>query len=80
MHEKTLFFWTFDLEGFLGGFGEGFGRPKSLIFALFSMFFRSRFWSAFPKAKKSSPETEKGAESEVFGPALRCTGRAWGGI
>ena len=43
MHEKTLFFWTFDLNGFWGGFGKGFGRPKSSIFALFSMFFRSRF-------------------------------------
>ena len=39
MQEKTLFFWTFDLEGFLGGFGNGFGRPKSLIFLVFSMFF-----------------------------------------
>ena len=27
----------------LEGFWEGFGRPKSSIFALFSMFFRSRF-------------------------------------
>ena len=80
MDEKKRFFRTFDFEGFLEGFGQGFWKPKSLIFAIFSTFFRSRFWSAFPKAKKSDPETEKGAESEVFGPALRCTGRAWGGI
>ena len=43
MHEKTPFFWTFDLKGFWEGFGKGFGRPKSWIFAFFSMFFRSRF-------------------------------------
>ena len=42
MHEKTPFFWTFDLKAFLGGFGRGFGKPKSSIFALFSMFFRCK--------------------------------------
>ena len=59
MHEKTLFFWTFDLEGFLGGFGEGFGRPKSSIFALFSMFFRCHFSSALRKAKKLGKNAKK---------------------
>ena len=53
MHEKTLFFWTFDLVGFLGGFGEGFGRPKSSIFALFARFFRCKILSATWKGKKS---------------------------
>ena len=42
MHEKTLFFWIIDLEAFWEGLGEGFGKPKSSIFVLFSMFFRSR--------------------------------------
>ena len=50
MHEKTLFFWTFDLEGFLGGFGDGFGRPKSMIFGDFSRKNGSKkqedFWKA----------------------------------
>ena len=39
--EKSQFFGTIDFGAVLGGFGEGFGRPKSLIFAHFSMFFRS---------------------------------------
>ena len=57
--EKIDVFWNLDFEGILGRFWEGFGRPKSLIFALFSMFFRSRFWSAFRKAKKSTKNAKK---------------------
>ena len=41
--EKIDVFWDFVFGGILGGFWEGFGRPKTLIFALFSMFFRSHF-------------------------------------
>ena len=41
--ENSQFFGTFDFGGILGGFGEGFGRRKSSIFAKFSMFFRSKF-------------------------------------
>ena len=37
----------------LEGFWEGFGRPKSSIFAFFSSFFRSIFQATFWKAKKS---------------------------
>ena len=33
------------MEGLLGRFWEGFGKPKSLIFALFSKFFRKSFFS-----------------------------------
>ena len=41
--EKIDVFWNFDFEGILGRFWKGFGRPKSSIFAFFSMFFRSHF-------------------------------------
>ena len=33
--EKMHVLWDIDLEGILGGFWEGFGRPKSMIFAFF---------------------------------------------
>ena len=36
-----------DLGGVLGGFWEGFGRPKISIFACFSMFFQIKFPSTF---------------------------------
>ena len=42
-YEKSLVFWNIDFGSVLDGFWEGFGRPKSLIFTFFSMFFRSRF-------------------------------------
>ena len=37
------FFWDIDFGWFLEGFWEGFGRPKSSIFTLLSMFFRTHF-------------------------------------
>ena len=36
IHEKSHVFWDIDFEGILDGFWEGFGRPKSMIFAIFS--------------------------------------------
>ena len=41
--EKSHVFWDIDFAWILRGFWEGFGKPKSLIFALFSMFFGSIF-------------------------------------
>ena len=35
MHEKSVFFGTFDFEGISDGFREGFGRLKTSIFAFF---------------------------------------------
>ena len=52
-------FWNIDFGRISGGFWEGFGRPKSLIFALFSMFFRYHFSSAVRKAKKSTKNAKK---------------------
>ena len=57
--EKIDVFWDLDLEGILGGFWEGFGRPKTSIFALFWMFFRCHFLSAVRKAKKSTKNAKK---------------------
>ena len=59
INEKSHVFWDFDFKWILGGFWEGFGRPKSLIFALFSMFFRCLFSSAVRKAKKSTKNAKK---------------------
>ena len=57
--EKSHVFWDIDFKGILGRFWEGFGKPKSMIFALFSMFFRCRFSSAVRMAKKSSKNAKK---------------------
>ena len=65
---KFACFEDIDFGRILGGFGEGFGRPKSSIFAFFSMFFRSRFGSVFRMAKKSSPDAEKDTEGNIFEP------------
>ena len=45
--EKTMLFLDFDFGGVLEGFWEGFGRSKTLIFAVFSCFFQCDFRSAF---------------------------------
>ena len=57
--EKLHVFGDIDFGRIWGGFWEGFGRPKSSIFALFSMFFRCRFSSAVGKAKKSRKNAKK---------------------
>jgi len=41
--EKLHVCWDSDFGGVLEGFWLGFGRPKSMIFTLFSMIFRSHF-------------------------------------
>ena len=41
IHEKSHVFWDIDFERFLKEFWKGFGRRKSMIFAVFSMLFRS---------------------------------------
>ena len=60
--QKSHVFWDFGFDRILEGFWEGFGRPKSSIFALFSMFFRSRFWSALGKSQKSTQEAQQDGE------------------
>ena len=57
--DKLHVFGDVDFENILGRFWEGFGNPKFLIFALFSMFFRSRFRSTLGKGKKSTQEAQQ---------------------
>ena len=51
--ENLHVFWELVFERILGRFWEGFGRPKSFIFALFSLFFQCKIWSVIWKGKKS---------------------------
>ena len=69
--EKSHVFWDIDFGWILGGFWGGFGEPKSLIFALFSMFFRSFFLTIFWKAKKSQKKAPKSRMIPIFGTGLR---------
>ena len=64
--EKSHVFWDLDFGGVWGGFWEGFRRPKSSIFALFSMFFRCHFSSAIRKAKKSTKMSQQDTESDFL--------------
>ena len=51
--------WDIDFEGILDGFWEGFGRPKSMIFAIFSRKNGSKKQEDFWKAKKSHFEASR---------------------
>ena len=64
--EKSHVFWNFDFDRILEGFWEGFGKPKSSIFTLFSMFFRCHFSSAVRKAKKTTKMGQQDAESNFL--------------
>ena len=57
--EQIDVFWNFDFEGILDRFCEGFGRPKSSIFAFFSMFFRCKILIATWKGKNSKKNANK---------------------
>ena len=72
--EKSHVFWDIDFGWILGGFWEGFGKPKSLIFALFSMFFRSIFLTIFLKAKKSQKRALQDRRALILGRACGMSG------
>ena len=57
--EKLHVFGKLVFERILGGFWEGFGRPKTLIFQYFSCFFRSKIWNDIRKGKKSKKNVHK---------------------
>ena len=57
--EKLYVFLDIDFGRILEGFWEGFGRPKSLIFAFFSSFFRCKILIATWKGKKSKKKGHK---------------------
>ena len=69
--EKMHIFGDIDFAWILGGFWGGFGKPKSLIFALFSIFFRSIFLTIFLKAKKSKKKRPTEERTTHFGTGLR---------
>ena len=69
--EKSHVFWDIDFGRILEGFWDGFGRPKSLIFAFFSYFFDLNFNRFFWKAKKSKKIASKEDEVVILGPARR---------
>ena len=66
-------FWNIDFGRISDGFWEGFGRPTSLFFALFSM--------QILECKLEEQKIEKKVAKNVFGPnfgaALRYV-RSWG--
>ena len=64
--EKSHVFWNIDFTRILASFWEGFGRPNSLIFAVFSMFFRCHFTGAVGKAKKTTKMSQQDAESDFL--------------
>ena len=57
--KKMQVLWDIDFEGVLEGFGDGFGRSKSLIFAFFSRKNASKKQDDFWKAKKSHFDASK---------------------
>ena len=59
--EKINVFGDLDLESILGGFWEGFGRPKTSIFALLGKFL-GRLGRRETKGKKKK-EKKKGREA-----------------
>ena len=75
--EKSHVFWNVDFNWILKGFWEGFGRPKSSIFALFSMFFRYHFSSAVRKAK-NRPKMRKKQTFPLFGVGFAVVPRLLG--
>ena len=68
--EKLYVFLDIDFGRILEGFWEGFGRPKSLIFAFFSSFFRCKILIATWKGKKSKKKATKN-----FFPFFSCNFR-----
>ena len=65
INEKSHVFWDIDFEWILGGFGEGFGLPKSSVFLLFASFFRCKILNA----------TWKGLACELIEEKTRKKGR-----
>ena len=69
--EKLYVFWDIDFGWILGGFWGGFGKPKSLIFALFSIFSRSIFLTIFFEGQKIEKKSPTEEHRTHFGTGLR---------
>ena len=70
-------FWDVDFGWILGGFWEGFGRPKSWIFDVFSNFFRCKNLSATWKGQKSKKQGNK-SDHPLIIPSVWRSVRPWG--
>ena len=69
--EKSSVFSNLDFWWILERFWVGFGDPKPWVLALFAMFFRSIFPTAFWKAKKSKKNAQHSRILLILGPALQ---------
>ena len=67
--EKIDVFWDLDLERILGGFWEGFGQPKTSIFALLGKFL-GRLGKEKGKGKKGRKK-EIGRVLDTLGALFR---------
>ena len=70
-HKKLSLLWNIDLGWIFEGFWDGFGRPKSFIFQLFSVFFfKLKFERCFEsKNLRKKHQTDAGVTH--FGPGRR---------
>ena len=74
--EKLHVFWDIDFEWILGGFGEGFGRAKSLIFLFVSYFFDAKLSMQLECKQKLEKRGGFPNRAECAGPGGRIIG--WG--
>ena len=74
--EKLFVFRDIDFELILGGFGEGFGRAKSLIFLFFSYFFDAKLSMQLECKQKLEKRGGSPNRAECAGPGGRIIG--WG--
>ena len=76
--EKSDVLLDFDFEWILGGFWEGFGRPKSIIFAFFFDVFSMSFFKRASEGEKIHQNAPTRHRRQKFWAGLRCTGASWG--
>ena len=72
---KLSVFWDIGFGRILGGFGEGFGRPKSLIFQNFRCFFEANFEAYFEELQKRFKDGLRDFGPWSFGPGVSLGGR-----
>ena len=68
-HKKLSLLWNIDLGWIFEGFWDGFGKPKSFIFQLFSTFFWSWILKGVLKAKIWEKNAKRTRESLILGRA-----------
>ena len=76
--EKSHVFWDLDFDRILGGFWEGFGRPKSSIFAFFFDVFSMSFFKRGSEGEKIDQKCEKTKLFRFLASGLRWSPDSWG--